>query len=149
MSLDIRSQSLVVNGDMDVVKNVLAFLAQAESEDLGVLGVADPAIAVCNVCYCEVANDFEFACGHHYCLACAQTWFSAIGTPGAALSFPLVCLEQSCEHRVAITDFKRALEKKHFQRVARTAVDEFVNSHLERFQYVLARRSACCISLRC
>jgi hypothetical protein len=133
ISLDTRSHELVMHGDEDMAKIALAFVTQAVSENQCTFATI-PATAMCSVCYCEVENDFTLECGHHYCLVCAQTWFSATGTPGAALSFPLVCLAESCDHLVSIRDFQTALENKQFHRVARTAVDEYVNSHLERFQ---------------
>jgi hypothetical protein len=176
VSLVPATRSLLVEGDEDVARRALGCVAGIAERALaastqgggdgraGGRAAADATAATCPVCYCEPEDDaIELGCGHRYSSACSRDWASASAAGGGGAStFPLVCLDERCEDRVAVADLRRALPAEQLARLMRSALDEHVNSHLERLQFCLspgcagistvaeartARCSACALSI--
>ena len=167
ISLDPKARCLMVQGDDSVAKRAINFIATEVARASSVTDVVAAATggndnAVCPVCYCELEAPFRLSCGHEYCTECLQNWIRATGAAGAVMGFPLACLAEGCAENVATLDIKRAISQEGFQQLQHAAVDDYVNAHLNSFQYCitpgcgglfslgtsrLARCSNCAISI--
>ena len=171
ISLDPKARCLMVQGDDSVAKRAINFITTEVARASSATDVVAAATGgsaegndepVCPVCYCELEAPLRLSCGHEYCTDCLQNWIEATGAAGAVMGFPLTCLAEGCAENVATLDIKRAISQEGFQQLQHAAVNEYVNAHLNSFQYCitpgcggifslgdsrLARCSNCAISI--
>lgn len=137
VSLDWKTRSLLFAGDDAVVGRVRNFIAtRLEFSDNAVKG--EKSSSVCPICYCEPDDDaLRLSCQHHYCTACFHEWIAAASAPCGG-SFPLSCLSEDCKQAVASHDLKQQLSRDEEQALMRAALDEYVNSNLDKLQYCIS-----------
>jgi hypothetical protein len=139
VSLDWKTRSLLFAGDDAVVDRVHSFIDTRlvlESSDSTVRG--EKSLSVCPICYCEPDEDaLRLSCQHHYCTACFREWIASASAPCGA-SFPLSCLREDCRRAVSSHDLKHHLSPDEEQALMRAALDEYVNSKLDKLQYCIS-----------
>jgi len=132
VSLDLKSQSLLVQGDIKAAKRAAAFISRLTASEDNKLhnSVTESINQCCPVCFCcpeddETGTVVDLSCNHHYCASCFNDWMNGMQT----VEFPISCLADGCKHHIELDKLNQILPSETFITILRKSLDNHVNSN--------------------
>ncbi|KAF8518051.1 hypothetical protein BU17DRAFT_49335 [Hysterangium stoloniferum] len=126
--LDVRSRTLTVQGDGEVV-TMVKLAIDCDGQHLPENGPDGD----CPVCFCELTNPVQLGCGHNYCLTCIKQYLTS------SEKFPIRCLGEnggsSCDVPIPLATIKHVLEPSEEGKLLDTAYLAYVRQHPKEFHH--------------
>ena len=128
LALDIRTRTLIVQGEEEDIKVAKLSLMAVEST------VVIPEIengGDCPVCFGDLAKPVQLACGHSYCFACLNHYLISVD------SFPVNCLAEGgkCDHPIPLATISHILSPADETRLFDTSFLAHIHQHPTEFHY--------------
>ncbi|KAF9074591.1 hypothetical protein BDP27DRAFT_1287385 [Rhodocollybia butyracea] len=133
VSLDISSSPcrITIRGGEDAQHALHSLIEQSIHEVLPVINHGD-SNAPCPICLDEISAPVQFSCGHQYCSACAQHFFTA-----DVKNFPMICVGDGaqCRAPVALPIIQNFLTEAQFNSLLEAAFVQYVEKNPNMFKY--------------
>jgi hypothetical protein len=140
VSIDIKNQSLLVEGSASQARRAKAYIAKLAS---GYDEVKDQERndILCPVCFYPPGDDdascdsvINLSCDHGYCRECFDAWLGG----GNIREFPLVCLSDGCSAPVSLHDLNQNLDSATFLDLLRFSLDDHVRKNPSELQFCVS-----------
>lgn len=140
VSLDLKHQSLLVEGSPGDAKRAVACLSRMMHQEKSCYGEDDEEL--CPVCFCSPGKDedgndevIHLSCTHRYCRECFHAWLCG---GRQTCDFPIQCLAEGCCKALPVEELDKVLPRPDFLSLLRSAVDNHVMTNQSKLQFCLS-----------